>query len=276
MGNTFNWLQLLIALLLVGGPVLGTIIGKLKEQAALKRARDETKRRQQEALRTTQVIERTNEESETEEDRRSVAMRELAARRQAQLRELRRRQAQSQTGQQANTGGGVLRAPSSSPSGGGGGGGAGTSIPGGPFPTPTGRGQRQQQREAQRQQRRQQRGGQQRPARRESTPPVRDRQGPDADRPTADRIGDRIKESAIAVGSTPIRSGAIGTSAIGEQSTEDKSSARSNIHDGVRSMLFGADGHVDHDKLRKAVALTEVLGTPTSLREPHELPWHRG
>lgn len=69
------------------------IIQRLREQQAIKQARDAAQRRKMEELRTGRATEEQAPERPNERDR----MQDLAARRQAQLRELRMRQAQQGT-----------------------------------------------------------------------------------------------------------------------------------------------------------------------------------
>ncbi|GAB4547125.1 MAG: hypothetical protein Tsb0013_06600 [Phycisphaerales bacterium] len=98
-GQGFNFgglLNFLILFLAFGGPAIGYIVKKVKEQAEIKAARDQRRQMERESLRQTQVVERTAPADERAEAAdRQRAMRELAMRRQAQLQELRQRQIES-------------------------------------------------------------------------------------------------------------------------------------------------------------------------------------
>lgn len=96
-----SWLQILIPVLFVLGPVLGQIIKKINEQAELRRIEMERQRIRDEMLRTG----RAPAEAQSRESTRSAPrptpqggaaartnLEEIAKRRQAQLEELRRRQ----------------------------------------------------------------------------------------------------------------------------------------------------------------------------------------
>lgn len=82
--------QFVILLIFAGISTLSWVFGKLREQAELKRARDEARRRRDEELRTGRAV-----ETPAPGTRQSAAQsraQELAARRQAQLEQLRRQQ----------------------------------------------------------------------------------------------------------------------------------------------------------------------------------------
>ena len=104
-GGGFNFgglLQILVLLLAFGGPLLGWIVKKVKEQAELKAARDRQREMERETLRTTQVVQRESPSSERSvAEERQEAMRDLAMRRQAQLQELRQRQIEAARQRQA-------------------------------------------------------------------------------------------------------------------------------------------------------------------------------
>jgi hypothetical protein len=87
-GSTQNWLQLIMLLVVFGGSFLSWMAKKLSEKAEQKRRQDALERRQAEALRTGRPVPEAAPAAAPETDR----QRELAARRQAQLQELRRRQ----------------------------------------------------------------------------------------------------------------------------------------------------------------------------------------
>ena len=95
-GQGFNFgglLQILVLLLAFGGPLLGWIVKKVKEQAELKAARDRQRNMERESLRSTEVVQRESPSSERiQAQERQREMRDLAMRRQAQLQELRQRQ----------------------------------------------------------------------------------------------------------------------------------------------------------------------------------------
>lgn len=83
--------QFIILLIFGGISMLSWVLGKLREQAELKRARDEARRRREEELRTG----RSGDAPDSMDARQTAARtraQELAARRQAQLEQLRRQQ----------------------------------------------------------------------------------------------------------------------------------------------------------------------------------------
>lgn len=89
-----NWLHLIVLVIVVGASVISWIYRQLKEQSEKKRARDQMEARQREMLRTGRDPVQEGGASTEEELRR----RELAARREAQLAELRRRAMARQQG----------------------------------------------------------------------------------------------------------------------------------------------------------------------------------
>ncbi|MBN8645692.1 MAG: hypothetical protein J0L61_10710 [Planctomycetes bacterium] len=88
-------IHLILILLVFGASALSWVIGKLREQAAIKKMKDEAKRRSEEELRTGRVTSAPAEPSRSSE---LAELRELAAKRQQQLQQM--RQAQKQTAQQ--------------------------------------------------------------------------------------------------------------------------------------------------------------------------------
>lgn len=83
--------HLIVLLIVFGMSAVSWIVGKLREQAAIKRMRDELKRRQDEELRTGRLL----EAPEPTEKRGELAeLRELAIKRQQQLEQMRRSQKQ--------------------------------------------------------------------------------------------------------------------------------------------------------------------------------------
>ena len=88
MGNNS---QLIILLIFATISALSWVFGKLKEQSELKRARDEARRKRDEELRTGRV-EQPSPTSRMPPTPAQVRAQDMAARRQAQLEELRRQQ----------------------------------------------------------------------------------------------------------------------------------------------------------------------------------------
>lgn len=90
--NTQNLIQIIAIAIVLGVSGLSWLYRKLREQAALKRIEDERRRRQEELLRTGRdpLAEPAPPDDGGEERRRQH---EIAARREAELQELRRRQA---------------------------------------------------------------------------------------------------------------------------------------------------------------------------------------
>ncbi len=114
--------HLIILLIVFGMSAISWVIGKLREQAAIKRMKDELKRRQEEELRTG----RTSEPSQPTKLSELQQLRELAIKRQQQLEQM--RAAQRTAGQaDAARARGTLGAPSQ--------GGPVVLIPSPPIPT---------------------------------------------------------------------------------------------------------------------------------------------
>lgn len=86
-GNTGNYVQLIVLVLVFGFSALSWVFRKLGEQRAKKRAQDIIEQRKLEALRTGRSVEIV-----VVEDDKEIRAREQAARRRAQIEELRRRQ----------------------------------------------------------------------------------------------------------------------------------------------------------------------------------------
>ncbi|MBM4107931.1 MAG: hypothetical protein FJ255_03835 [Phycisphaerae bacterium] len=106
--STQQWVNLLVVAMIVGFSAIGWVVRKLQEQAAKKRAIEEVERRRSELLRTGKdpALGGPAGPPMTEQEAR---LREIAARRQAQLQELRRRAQARQ--QQEGPGPVVVRAP---------------------------------------------------------------------------------------------------------------------------------------------------------------------
>lgn len=100
--NNPNYIQLIILLLFVGFSVVSWVIRKLQEQSQVRRIQTERERRELEMLRTGRALEPETPPVATGAD--SDRLRDLAARRQAQLQELRRR-AQERTRAERGPGG---------------------------------------------------------------------------------------------------------------------------------------------------------------------------
>lgn len=109
MGNLNNP-QLLILLLFMGLSFASWLFGQLREQRRIKRARDESKRRYEEHLRTGRPLEGGPAQGQAAPARQTLTPAELAARRQAQLREARRLPEERPRGQ-PGTGPVVVRVP---------------------------------------------------------------------------------------------------------------------------------------------------------------------
>ncbi|MEM8835781.1 MAG: hypothetical protein AAGD00_08170 [Planctomycetota bacterium] len=99
-------LDLIIFLIVIGFSGASWVYGKIREQADLQRAREEARKRFEEQLRTGRAEVEEGEEQPTSREQR---LDELAARRQAQLQELRKRQQAAARGGQQTV---VLRGPS--------------------------------------------------------------------------------------------------------------------------------------------------------------------
>lgn len=100
-------LDLIIFLIVIGFSGASWVYGKIREQADLQRAREEARKRFEEQLRTGRAETGEEEDQTTSREQR---LDELAARRQAQLQELRKRQQAAARGGQQTV---VLRGPSS-------------------------------------------------------------------------------------------------------------------------------------------------------------------
>lgn len=85
-------IHLILILLVFGASALSWVIGKLREQAAVKRMKDEARRRTDEELRTGRITDAPAEPSRSSE---LAELRELAARRQQQLQQMRQTQKQT-------------------------------------------------------------------------------------------------------------------------------------------------------------------------------------
>lgn len=248
-----GWSSLLIIALAFGAPAISWLFGKLKEQHELKKARDAARERQQESLRATHIVDRTERPAPEQQRERQVS--DLAARRQAQLRELRERQARS-----TSTPPVVTRAPS---------------APTRPTPTrsnPPAPPARQPQ-----------------PLR--PGVPASRRPGPRPPRttpPQARPAPPRPVQTArpVPVPSSRRRSSPppppakprLGTPAplpspiAGDGSSPSR---RLNISKGVHRTLGGATRTKrSRESIAQAMALVEVLSPPISLRDPSGLPWN--
>lgn len=273
----FNF-QLLIILIFFGFTALSWIANKLREQAEVKRLRDEMRRREEEALRSTNVMRQAEADERVQEGVKSPTqqrMEELAARRQAQLRELRERQAgegarQRQPGVVVPGGGGTsvrgpgqptLRGPQGGLQGGGPRGPMGGSAGGVGGVPPTMR----------------QPGQQARPQTpRPAAATQRDRQAA-ALRPAPpigerERLVPRSAETSPITASSPIEASAIGEGDAPGMPTALRSV--SEVGSDVRALL-GVRGPDRRRQQRALVAATEVFGSPMALRDESELPWNR-
>ena len=85
--NNPNWLQILFIVLVFGGGAIQWVFRKLAEQRAIQQARSQAEREEMERLRTGRIEAPEQAAPET-----SVDLDAIAARRQSQLEELRRRQ----------------------------------------------------------------------------------------------------------------------------------------------------------------------------------------
>ncbi|MGP1345880.1 MAG: hypothetical protein ACTS3F_04325 [Phycisphaerales bacterium] len=276
--------QLIILALFFGITAISWIANKLREQAEIKRIRDEMRRREEEALRSTNVMRREEADAAVAQGAKTpmqVRMEELAARRQAQLRELRERQARE--AQQQRQGGarqpGVLLP----------GGRAGAPTPTRPGPRPIPGAQRQPTTRAPQRPpvsipgRTPGRSAPQRPTpstRPEPVPTPRQRE--EAALRQAPPIADRSEEAP----STPIQRQEIDTSAlsmiestaIGEGRPRKARRAVSTVSADVRALLGRAPGADPHQRLRRQRALlaaAEVIGTPAAFRDDAQSPWNR-
>ncbi|MEO1130389.1 MAG: hypothetical protein AAFX05_11885, partial [Planctomycetota bacterium] len=87
-----GWTSIIMFLLILGAPALSWIAGKIREQHELSKARETMRKRREDALRQTETVTREPQAptaAAPEQRQRADAMRDLAARRQAQLRALR-------------------------------------------------------------------------------------------------------------------------------------------------------------------------------------------
>lgn len=84
-----NWVNLLWVFLVIGAPAISWTVGKLREQYEKKRLRDMQRAREEESIRMTRIADRGPRVDPEQE--RTDRLAELAARRQAQLEELRQR-----------------------------------------------------------------------------------------------------------------------------------------------------------------------------------------
>ncbi len=103
MGNFSNLLQILVIFLVVGSGAISWAINKMKEEAERKRLREQMRRRRDEEIRTGRPQPAPQSKAQAQDAR----LKELAERRQAQLRELKKQQAQGG----AQGGGGVVVRP---------------------------------------------------------------------------------------------------------------------------------------------------------------------
>ena len=87
-----NWTNFIWLFLVIGAPAISWSLGKLREQYEKKRLRDLQRSRETESLRVQHVTDRT--EQPDAEAERAQRLAELAARRQAQLEQLRQRRVQ--------------------------------------------------------------------------------------------------------------------------------------------------------------------------------------
>ena len=263
MGSQYT--QLLILLLAIGAPAISWIFGKLREQAELKKARDTAKRRQDDSLRTTQLTNRSAP-APTPETQRERERQELAARRQAQLRELRQRQYE-----RATRPGTVVRGPAPT--------GARPQVPQMPRqPTPRSPGPLRP-------------GIPAPPTTARRTPPVAAPARPGPGRPmpaparptppsTARRstgapppvARPRVEPAGRKPAPTPVAK----TEAVARGHNVEVAREHRGVGRDVRGMLIGPDGETrSRADLARAIALTEVFGPPISLRLEDQLSWDR-
>lgn len=251
-----NLTQLLILLLAIGAPALSWVFGKLREQAELKKARDAARRRHEESLRTTHLTERSPARLSPQEQRQRERQ-DLAARRQAQLRELRQRQHE----RVSRPGTVVVRGP-------------GPTMPQRPAPRPVGP----------------LRPGVPAPPTGRRTPPVvaPPRSAPGRRMPPVAGSAPTtpVRRPTIVPGPTarargeekrpePARGG-IAATEIGQGRAVEALRRPRGVGPDVRGMLIGADGRPrPRTELAKVVALAEVLSSPIALRSEDQLPWTR-
>lgn len=269
--------QLVILLIFMSFGAISWVSTKLREQAEIKRVRDEMHRRQEEALRSTNVMRSAEAQAKLQEGAKTpmqLRMEELAARRQAQLRELRARQAQQQAGRDESQrdgtpvplgrrlqpmpgtlpGGASARQPSvpSRPVRGGSQGGSRVtpvaspgSVRGGVVPMPADQ------------------GGQGR----------RGRSGQSAGQPGRVRSAEAGDVSAqLARAESLIESSAISDRTSG--AAVRSKAVPAGVGSQVRALL-GVTGPNRRAQQRALLAAAEVLSTPVALRQESELPWNR-
>lgn len=254
--------QLIIFLIVMAFSALSWVIGYLKEQSRIKKVKDEQKRRFEESLRTG----RSAEEPVLQKDPAA----DLAARRQAQLQELRRQQME----ERARGQGGVVvaRAPGSA-----GGAGAPGTLGGPGSQQRPGRGQIVIQRApntgAQRGQRRDPQQQPARPAR--DTPPPTFATGNDPTTLQARRQREQAERESAAQMALRIeaRDAERRAAELSAQERERRLAAASTRAasaakplGGARGLLFDRSGGATPEFLRRAILLSEVLGRPVSDR----------
>lgn len=259
--------QFIIFMIVMAFSVLSWVIGYLKEQSRIKKAKDEQRKRFEESLRTGRPVE--------EAARPTDPAAELAARRQAQLQELRRQQMEERS-----RGGGtvVVRAPSGTGQARPGQSGQGFPLPVPPTGTPQQRPGRGQvvvqrtpagQRSAQRQQ-------PQQPARerRDATPPTFNsgndpavlaarRQREQAERESAAQIAtrkeDRESERRAAELAVHDREKRLAAAASSRATA-------AALPKGPRGLLLDPSGNMSPQSLRRAIVLAEIFNKPVSQR----------
>ena len=245
-----NLFQYLFPLLIIGLPALSWVFQKLNENYQAKKAKEAERRRQEDSLRQTVQI-TTRREMPEEEDPREQRRRELAARRAEQLRQLRERQEQRAGTLVSQPQAPTPQRPAGMPRP------PGQTSPGGITPVPPRPGMpttRPPVRRPQQARPAQQTGQQQRSAR-----PARQPAAPSG-RPQITALPDTDLTTYQA--ELAARSQSVTASEIGK------------ANDGRRAASVGrAAALLGTLDLRQAIILTELLGKPSSMRNPQEDPW---
>jgi hypothetical protein len=257
--------QLIIFLIVMAFSALSWVIGYLKEQSRIKKAKDEQKRRFEESLRTGRPVDEPVRAKDPAAD--------LAARRQAQLQELRRQQVE----ERARAQGGVVVVRGPSPGNSGGAGIPGTlGVPGPQQPQRPARGQVVIQRGpnagAQRTQRR---DPQQPPVRAKETQPPTFASGNEPAMLQARRLREQSEREAAAQMASRIeaRDAERRAAELAAQDRDRRLAAASSRAasaakplGGARGLIFDKSGAATSESLRRAIVLAEVFGRPVSDR----------
>lgn len=263
-----NNFQLVLFAAIFGLSILSWVVGKVREQAEIKRQRDAARRRMEEQLRTGRAEPAPSPTTAAQ----GMSAQELAARRQAQLQELRRQQAEKK---RAALGATLPMPVPGGPGGLGGPGGAGAPHARAPMPRPAkptvrpaGQAAATPTRPAQRPttqpttlKRPEQLGDRPArdpaPVRRGPAEPTR-RRPPEAREP-ARLLYDEPAEPVVSRASRFAPPAAAAPPRVAEVAPRTPS---------VRALLFGTGGEPRRsDELRRLFALQEVLGAPLSMRD---------